>query len=410
MPPPAAVEAPAPAAAVPEVGMPQPMEDEGVSAATPRTILASPPHSPLPLTVMPSPEGSPTLLPTELSDDDDERLPKEREIMNDGLEASISAARERILTLHTRVETVIHQLRQEGESIDTDERVARLTHQLDVLRAAEAGAALRMRHAKLLMNMPKQWRSDTKEYTINDDTFKQGQARRAETKPKRIMMAIYTFMNLLSRLRRSEALDEIVKANRLAFPNEAIDGKLWFVRRLHGEMGPMTFSNFFLAHDKTYHVQGIEINADYSRSAQELKILIPSGTDRMVAWKTIVDQLADLMSASRLRALIGPGQHANLPVPIDYPPLQGHYSTWPCIVWIGEHPRKKMDDRPPPQAKHQPKRSRPNERRGDNSFAQQPHQWQPQWPPQWQPQPPQAPADWWQQPASWSGASWWGGQ
>jgi len=403
------VEAPAPAAAVPEVGMPQPMEDEGVSAATPRTIVASPPRSPLPLTVMPSPEGSPTVLPTEFSDD--EATPEERHVLDDGLEASIKAAKAVIDRVQDRVDAVIRQLRQEGESMDTDERIARLTQQLDLLRAAEAGAALRMRHAKLLMNMPKQWRSDIKEYTINDETFKQGHARRAETKPKRIMMAICTFMNLLSRLRRPEALDEIVKAKRLDFPNDAIDGKLWFVRRLHGEMGPMTFSNFFLAHDKTYHVQGIEINADYSKSSQLLKILIPSGTDRMAAWKTIVDQLADLMSASRLRALIGPGQHAALPVPTDYPPLQGHYSTWPCIVWIGEHPRKKMmDDRPPPQPKHQPKRSRPNERRGDNSFAQQPHQWQPQWPSQWQPQPPQAPADWWQQHASWSGASWWGGQ
>ena len=334
-----------------------------------------------PPTVLPSPDWhSPTVMPTEWS-----------VVMPPPLE-SVKAAKDvddslrSVKEIHKRLEQAIdeyHRNLQEAEQNGRQVAPA-VEHKLAVLRAARAAEGFRHSYANLLKSGPESFRFTSSHLGVDHVTFTSGVSRKADTKPKRVLMQLSGLLDLLSRMRK-EGLNRITEAGKLVFEPRWLSVPTWFVTANVDEPGRLEFFRFEFP--DAPHLGHFEINVDYAAGAELIRLGMPSGSNRHKAWADAIDWIIEVMIKAKQSAA---SKIRSVQVPPGFDTDYTHETMLPCIVWVGEASSKRKEPRQATSHRATPygmpaSSSHQGHRRGHGQWWQdpQPPEWQASWQSHW---------------------------
>ena len=277
-------------------------------------------------------------------------------------EVPSSPPEEPLLTLDTSIEDAnlaaarSHELRESFEAARAELKAAALVGEGAVepalerkmrILAVEADAAyLRLTYARLLLACPPTWRSSAQRLDAQNRLLIDGYSRKADTKPKRVLMRLAQLYSLLTQM-SAHGLDNITASSRLDFDPKWLEHPCWFVKQTADGTGNLDFHRFDCPGKP--HLASIEINIDYASGADKINICMPAGKDRREAWDNTIQWVRQIMNLSKATAL---RQLADLQVPHGFDINYTNAALFPCVVWIGEAPRK--DQGPRAQPSHRP--------------------------------------------------------
>ena len=271
--------------------------------------------------------------------------PEQEELTLDTpMDAATRAAEQTERHLNERLVAAQDELNRQAAA--SDEVDPALERKLRILAAEADAAHLRLTYARLLTEGPPAWRSSAQHLGPEDKLLIEGMSRKADTKPKRVLMQLAQLYNLLLQM-SAHGLDKIVTSTRLDFEPTWLDRPCWFVKRPNDGSGDLNFSAF--ACPRQPH---IEINHDYASGADKINICMPAGRDRVQAWTNTIQWVREIMKNSKLTSM---HQVRKLQVPRDFDTDYKYSSQFPCVVWIGEAPTTKgQGPRAQPSQFHRP--------------------------------------------------------
>lgn len=302
---------------------------------------------------------APTDVPSEVLEEEDD-IHSAPTVADLGFAPNILAPQDNLNQFIENSKETLKELHKQLEALErNDPRIQELVNQ--TVKASQQLSA-----AALMKSCPPSWRQHISVLTPQDPGFQLGVSRKAETKPKRVMIPLGAALDVLTKMLGTEQLTVIVNSEKLEFESEWLAKECWFMN-LGIESRSLSFARFEVPQQPV--LISFELNEDYHRKAEQIKVNIPSGGDRRKAWRESIEWITDMLTKGKLAL---PNPDSMPPLPDDYPfkPPFSHFTERPCVLWIGIGRLKEKKEQ-----KEQRKRVREQSASGTHWQRSGEHQW-----------------------------------